>query len=343
MPARMLIVALAWLASSTAFAQSTGDPVLGERLVEAVATQDTLWVRAANGSLVRFDRDDGARTIVATEGVADMVRLEGRTVALVRGADESAGFMIIDTADGMTLAKWQGSIADGLMSLVRLPDGWAVLTRDKVLIQTTDGWRTLPRPPGPSFGVEVTAAVDGRIYVGRNRGEWGGGLEVIDPVSDTIRQIVRIDGEDICDGPLNPDCDPVTGLAVDSERPNCLLASVGLMHMLAHGRILRVCGDAVEVMFEQAVPSPEDEGLLSLPNEWPFFGIAATADGWVAISVGKLFRSSDGQVVQTEMPALENWHGLSAAFEPDLIILKTDVNWGMSLSGYTPLLAPVTD
>jgi len=334
------------VASAVIAESPAGDPVLGERLVEGVATEDSLWVRSANGALVHFDRATGDRKVLSTHGVADIVRYDERTVALIREPNNPGSYRIQDTDTGEILAPIVSGLDDddGLISLVHLDQGWAILSRETLILQEQDHWRRaavdLDRP---SFGADVTLAVGQNIYVGRNRGEWGGGLGLIEAPSARAREIARVDGEGLCDGPLNTECDPVTGLARESGRPGCVLASIGLMHMMAHGRILRVCGDRVEVVFEEAVPPPTDPNVMALPNQWPFFGIAATENGWVAVSAGKLFQSSGGFVSQTDMPELVPWQGLEAAFLPSIIILKTDLNWGMSISGYTPLLVPVMD
>jgi hypothetical protein len=51
----------------------------------------------------------------------------------------------------------------------------------------------------------------------------------------------------LCAGPLNGGCDPVTGVVPDPDHPQCVLASIGLSHMLMQGRIIRACPGRVDL------------------------------------------------------------------------------------------------
>lgn len=338
-------VVLAFSTAAAAAGQeesARGDPVLGERLIEGVATATRLWVRGNEGVVVSFDRENGTRRTLATTGVVDLLRDGGRTVALRKLGPGT--YTVEDIETGEALAPELESEAAPL-ALIHSDGAWLVLTRE-ALVQNRDGaWMSRPLSERlDQFGVpSIAASGAGVLYVGFNQGEWGGGLRSISTASSVVREVRRVD-EDPCDGPLAHECDPVTGIIQDLSRPDCMLVSVGLMHMIAHGRILRVCGENVEVLFDEAVPPPADRNVMVLPHTWPFFGLASTVDGWIAVSAGKLFRSARGEVGQADLPTLEPWHGLEASFDdPAVVILKTDVNWGMSVSGYTPLLVPVTD
>ena len=78
-------------------------------------------------------------------------------------------------------------------------------------------------------------------------------------------------------------------------------------------------------------------------STWPLFGLAATPDGWLAIAPGKVFISSGGEVQTIDMPGAEPFAGIQVSQVGQVLILPMDVNWGMSLSGYTPMLVAVTD
>lgn len=322
--------------------ERSGDPVLGERLIEGIATATRLWVRGNEGAVVSFERGNGARRTLATTGVVDLLRDGGRTVALRKLSPGT--YAVEDIETGEALAPVLKSEAAPL-ALIRSGGGWLVLTRD-ALVENKDGaWLSRPLSERlDQFGVpSIAASLSGVLYVGFNQGEWGGGLRSISTSTGVVREVRRVD-DDPCDGPLAHECDPVTGIIQDRSQPECMLVSVGLMHMIAHGRILRVCGETVEVIHDEAIAPPVDREVIALPHTWPFFGLASTRDGWIAVSAGKLFRSTRGEIQQADLPTLEPWHGLEASFDdPAVIILKTDVNWGMSVSGYTPLLVPVSD
>jgi len=104
--------------------------------------------------------------------------------------------------------------------------------------------------------VSVASPQEGNsIYVGFDVGEWGGGLQQVDLNAGVVTNIERRDTKNPCDGPLNRECDPVTGVIPDPQNRECVLASVGLVHLgISNGRILRVCGSQVTLVSEILLP-----------------------------------------------------------------------------------------
>lgn len=330
-------VSLVLGASFLAAQPPSTDPVLGERLVEGFATPETLWVRNGRGAVVAFALKGGARRVVAEQGMIDLALDRGRPLAL-RAA--GSGYEVVDLRSGRSVSP-PLSTKDRPIALLAgcVP---TVLTAGSLHRLDQGGWRerTLSERVDGAPQMQVLASGSGAIYLGLNRGEWGGGLRRIDPATGAVTDVRRIDGGR-CDGPLGKECDPVTGIVPDPADADCVLSSVGLSHFFAHGRILRVCGTKVEVVFSRAIPEQGD--TAARPSTWPFFGLAAAPGGWTAVSRGRLFRSSRGQVAEAPLPRFAPWNGLQAAFvDRDLIVLGTDVNWGQSLSGRTPLLVPIT-
>ena len=316
------------------------DPLLGHRLIQGVATPNRLWLRG-NGAVVMIERATGERLVLAESGVTELLRTEGRTVAITSLEGTPGRIAVIDIN---TRAALTPPVEATPLALIRAGGDWVILTEDEVLHGDVDGWRRRPMEgPDHSFGVISTASTaDGTIYVGFNRGEWGGGLARLVPGSNRLEVIERRDDDDLCDGPLNSDCDPVTGVIRDPDHPRCVLASIGLSHFLSRGRILQVCGLQVEEVFSQVVEQPPEEIGAGL-NTWPFFGLAPSPGGWTAVSAGRLFVSSNKRVESSPLPEADERWGLGMIEMDGLIIVRTDVNWGMSVSGYTPMLIPVTD
>lgn len=188
----------------------------------------------------------------------------------------------------------------------------------------------------------MASTLDGSIYIGFNYGEWGGGLWRIIPGSSKMVEVRKVD-DNPCDGPLAAECDPITGLIPDVDHPGCLLASIGLEHMLSHGRVMRVCGNEATLVFSRELDAVPGSIEAFAHSTCPLFGLAATPDGWLAIAPGKVFISSGGQVKTVDIPRAERLAGIQVSQVGRVLILSTDVNWGMSLSGYTPMLVPVTD
>lgn len=318
------------------------DPVLGERLVDGVATKATLWLKNDRGAVVAFDRATGARTVVATDGVFGLVRVGGVTAALKKVDGEPGQLAVLDLNTGKLLTPpVQGPVA----VLARAGEDWVVLGKDAVLRSNGGPWRRQPYQPfaRPRFGVIVMAAVaDGSVYTGYNMGEWGGGLWRLAPGSD---RFVEINGGKGCEDELSSVCNPVTGLIRDPARPDCVLAAVGLSHMFSHrGRIMRVCGETAQQVFRKPVePSGDANEIVMTGNSWPLFGLIASPGGWTAVTRGRLVVSKNGQADVIPAPELKPWAGLMLAETDGVILVPTDVNWGMSVSGYTPLLIPVTE
>jgi len=100
------------------------------------------------------------------------------------------------------------------------------------------------------FGGDPAVAVshDGRtLFAGFNKGEWGGGMVAIDLASGRVSPVEARKSAELCAGPLNGGCDPVTGVVPDPDHPQCVLASIGLSHMLMQGRIIRACPGRVDL------------------------------------------------------------------------------------------------
>lgn len=324
---------LCWCAVHPATAQD-GVVAPDEYVIQAAATKEYLWVQMTGGAVLEFDRASGSSRTVARSGVYDIQRINGRILAMRQVSPTSHNFQLLDLAAGeFLLAEFPLSSAPLLVDA----GGKPTLLSQETLLGFRDGeWerQDLEAPLRGWPGINVRSG-DGRfIYVGHNHGEWGGGLQGIEVATGRVFEVKG----------LAKNLDPVTGVIRDASRPDCIIASVGLMHMLARGKILRVCGEQATVIFEEAVPPPSDPNVMALPHKWPFFDLVETSDGWAAISFGQVFRGGqDGSVRQQEIPDLTPWHGLTLATAgPDLIVLNTMLNARHSLSGATPLLVPVT-
>ncbi|MCK6104166.1 hypothetical protein [Brevundimonas sp. UBA5718] len=317
------------------------DPVLGARLVEGVATAHRLWLRSASGAVVAFDRANGERRIVVEQGAADLLRDSGRTLILKSDGATPSRFSVFDPETGFSLTP---ALRADALGLLRVGPDWVVVTKDALYRSDGGRWRRQAiEGSGRRFGVRTMASTPDRsIYIGFNYGEWGGGLWRIAPGSSKMVEVRKVDN-DPCHGPLAAECDPITGLVPDVDHPGCLLASIGLDHMLSHGRLMRICGDEATLVFSRELDALPGSIEAFAHSTWPLFGLAATPDGWLAIAPGKVFISSGGEVQTIDMPKATPFADIQVSQVGQVLILPTDVNWGMSLSGYTPMLVPVTD
>ena len=145
-------------------------------------------------------------------------------------------------------------------------------------------------------------------------------------------------------GPLNNACDPVTSVIPDPRNKDCIVAAVGLVHMISHGRILRVCGKDVSLVFQKA---NSVDGLNG--GKWEemeaFFGLVPATDVgfWAITSKALYLLFADGaKKEEYALPQLKPVSGFYLSRElQGVIVVRTDANWAVSLSGYTPLIIPL--
>jgi hypothetical protein len=130
----------------------------------------------------------------------------------------------------------------------------------------------------------------------------------------------------------------------DPQKKDCILAAVGLVHMLEHGRILRVCGRDVSLVFEKTYNMENFKGEKWEMSE-AFFGLVPAVDGgfWGITSEALYIFAADGAKKQEyALPKLKPVSGIYLSRElPGVIVVRTDANWAVSVSGYTPLLIPL--
>jgi len=232
-------------------------------------------------------------------------------------------------------------------------DAEQVILTDRRIVTLTGGHARVTnlttRLPAARAVVRVVAATPDNLFVGTDAGEWGGGMQRIDRRSRAITAVERNASGELCDGPLNSSCDPVNAIVPIPGRPGCVAAAVGLIHMLASGRVVSVCGDRVEALFTGHDPdSPElRSGLAGRPGadryqSVAFFGLAAQGNALLAVGHTGLYRiAADGTGRAQPWPRFRRIDGVLVSFAlPDVVLATTDVTRSMSMSGITPLLIP---
>ncbi len=244
------------------------------------------------------------------------------------------------------LARFEASIKDDPVALLSSRDASIVLSQRSIRILSAghDRWRVVELKGELRSGVQVsvaTAANGGSIYVGMNMGEWGGGLQRADLETGVVTSVERRDTSRPCAGPLNRECDPVTGVIPDPANQDCVLAAVGLVHLgSSKGRILKVCGKTVTVVWEKSAAGGMGgrEGMTEA-----VYGLVPSADGgYWAITWRALYRFRAGETREYALPELRRASGVHLSHElPGVIVLRTDVNWAVSTSGYSPLVVPL--
>ncbi len=222
----------------------------------------------------------------------------------------------------------------------------AALLTDKRLIEMADGEERstyLSESITPPYVTATILVSSDSVWLGLNNGEWGGGLRRISRTDGQVETIERNRSGELCGGPLNTDCDSVNGLALSPWKPNCVIAAVGMVHMMSHGRIVEVCGETVQrLYFKPFDPQPPrntfDDGEPS--STIAFFGLAGLPDGLIATGLDGIYRFDEAAAPHFRpLPEFQNIEGYRVSFEiPDVVLVLTQVNARASMSGSVPIM-----
>ncbi len=343
---RMLqIISIVTFCSISAPAQRRGAPT------KVIGAQGAWWVLDDTGVLRTF-HGNGTITesaLRASGRVTDVTKTpSGVIIALVQGtggrpARKTAG-LVERRANGLWSRIGTIPLAEGesMIGVVAGDSDLAVLS-NRAVFRVAGGKVTSRRSiRGANIGARLQYSLArttaGDLYVGENSGEFGGGLVRISPATGASVRVDRRDTRDLCAGPLNSQCDPVTAVIADPTDRRCVVASIGLRHMLEHGRVLRVCGAEVSVIAELPCAGWKQG---QLPCTLGVFGLASDNGGFWASSGPRLlhFRglTMDGE---RPVPPLHRVGAFSASTAvPGLLVLSTTLNARASLSGPTILIA----
>jgi hypothetical protein len=343
--------------------QPKADPVLGERIAGGVAFDGRLWLRGLQGSikrpsggLVSLSLSDDSRVVHFEQGVLDIEKLDG-DLWIMRCPKPQANEVVLSIWKKGRFedrATFSLSRKEQALALVNGTSGPAVLSTRAIRILSTDkrAWHVTRLKGVLRGGFQYTAALPlsrDSVYIGFNSGEWGGGLQRIDLQTGLITNVERRDTKELCAGPLNSDCDPVTGAVSDSQNKECVLVAVGLDHMMSHGRILRVCGNDVDVVFQKSYEADGFKGpklqMTKLQVTESFFGLVR-GPGKVFWSITPRafyrFEADGSERDEFVLPTPKPVSGIYLSRElPGVIVVSMDADWAASLSGYTPLLIPL--
>jgi hypothetical protein len=335
-------------------ARSKGDLVLGGRIAEGVAFAGNLWLRGttgrsrsgdASGALVALSLADLSRREHLDNGVLAIEKIGDDLWVLRQEVSSKAEWFLSVVRNDSLEDRARFISADTDTPIALFNDGGtpAVVSQKSIRVLSGDGeWNSVQLVGQLRQGVQVqvaSPALGNSAYIGINRGEWGGGLQRVDLKTGAVLSVERRDTKELCSGPLNSDCDPITGVIPDPQNKDCVLAAIGLVHFLSQGRILRVCGEQVSVVFEH--PRTEEVNGRRLEVSDAFYGLASVKGGFWAVTPEALYRfGADGNTqVRYPLPELHPESGVYMNRDlPGVIVIRTDVSWAVSVSGYTPLV-----
>lgn len=338
-------------------AQKTGptQAQANQRIKKVFFDSDRLWILALDGSLMTLDLRGGSTEVVAPDKyVFDIYRNSAKQLYLLAGASIDSPAMRVWQKTGSSWnagSELQRDRRDAVLGLKEYRNGLLVLTQHNIYLQDESAkWNTVPVKSdlGGAYQTPFAVTENGYIYLGINLGEFGGGLLQVSIATGRVKRLVKKDKPDLCAGPLNPECDPVTGVIKDPANPSCVIASIGLRHFDESGRLIRVCNESISVVFSKSykeIYSEEkaktsDEKSDEYSTEAIFDLVLGEKDYWAVTGRGVYhFIPGTGPTFHA-MPKLRTLSGLNLSDEiPNIIVISTNINWSHSLSGYTPLIA----
>ena len=330
-------------------------------------------IRDFRGRLFAYDLSNGKRRRLFESGVID-VEAAGDGSAWILSASPLPDDLDYNAAfppGSLTLSRYRNGQIEALAPvafavderplMIAIHNGAPILIGRMVAFlkgENSSAWRKLEFQRAISDQLQngdATALIssDGKTaFVGINLGEWGGGLVRVDLATGMVSKLDER-GPDLCNGPLNSDCDPVTGIVSDPDDDRCVLASIGLSHILMHGRVLRVCPADVSVELTRPLERPSQVVERSIRavatsdsrgpmNTEAFFALLKTHDGSIwAISPFAAYRKEGARWTRHALPELQQRGSLDISEGlPGIVLLSSWRNARNSLSGPTPMAIP---
>lgn len=327
---------LSWLVLTCAAASAAGSlqPVRPDEpaaVIRAVFAQGRTWLLTDDGRLSSVAQGERSRRIeTVPEPVHELCVLQGGPL-IVTGPRESPERLSMRRLDGAawTIEAMVSIDHEALVALACTPDGATLVTTMHLFeLVGRQGLRKLRNRLDLANGVvSAVHATRDAVFVGVNRGEWGGGLYRIDRGTGQVAPVAKAGGES------------VNAIVDDPWKPGCLVVAQGLMHFMPDGRLLEVCGDAVDTLYTAKIPLKDAKGGTFMADE-AFFGLAVDQGGVLAVADSGMYRlDALRHASVVALPAFQDLDGISLSFElPGQILVLTSVNQRHSISGMTPML-----
>lgn len=338
-------------AATVALSFPSIEKVPGPRLISALYFDGYVWLNYAKLGIIRIDSKTMQLQKLDSYG-DDLVSIsDGGDNYYLSDTNRASGFINIYRIQDANHVTFVGRIPLDqevqLLGIFDCENTICVITNQQLYVKRMDGFATLQIRSnanfsfgGYSFGASTS---NGDIYVGFDRGEWGGGLYKINIPSGKVESI-ESDEKDSCDGLLKTACSPVTFVHRDPTDNKCVLAATGLAHLfMTMGGYFQVCGDILKPIFTRACDTKLGSKTVHEDNCYAIFSVALYEKAaWLATSDGLIKISSNGEISSIAYPKLTSFQGLPLSREiPGFWIMTTDANWGYSTSGYTPLIVSV--
>jgi len=317
-------------------------------IVRAVFADGRLWLLHLDGSLASLKPDDAKPEPVAATGKPiEICKSADRLMAVM---DDGRGAWTLQqySPDRWAVRATLPTEGDTLVALdCKGGDGGITLVTNRRLLEVEGAAvrsMKLKQELQPPLVNGAALAAGDAVWVGFNVGEWGGGLRRITRSDGKVATMERNRSGDLCGGPLNTGCDPVNGLVVAPWDPSCVVAAIGLVHMMAHGRIVEVCGNSVRRLYFKPLDPQPPHGTLDdgePASTVAFYGLTRTDNTLWAVGIDGLYRFAEQQAPEfLPLPKFQNRGGYWVSFDvPGVALVMTDVNQRASMSGAVPIMA----
>ncbi|WP_155847413.1 hypothetical protein [Asticcacaulis sp. AC402] len=296
----------------------------------AVFADERLWIIQDKQIYSLAKGEASGRTEALGGPVISLCQATGRLTALTEAPGQTGTLVVYQRGEGhWGKAATLAGAGPELVAMLCVENSVLVVTKRKLITVEKGGTRQIALHGKFSYGQQTLLGTRNDIFIGYGRGEWGGGLQAIRREDGRIRSIGKNESGDLCGGPLNADCDPVLGIAVPPWKPECVAVAVGLLHLGIHGRIVTICGDAIQTLYARQfgerfanLAIPESEAYDTIP----FYDVIGDGDDLLALGMDGLYRiSPDGKATILPIPEFESIDGYRISFEiPGVVLIAGD-------------------
>jgi hypothetical protein len=321
----------------------------------AIFADGQLWLLTDTGAVSTIAAGSNQRReVTLPQPALDLWSRGGRPMVLTSKREGGTTWTVRSWDHGGWISKGTVAISDEVFIAASSSNAATVILTSRRLIEVSQNEFREVDVSWPEHqalrGIPSMHITPDQVLLGRNAGEWGGGLFAVDRTTGTVRSI-ESRSADPCAGILSAECDPVTGIADEPGHPDCVVASIGLRHFLPRGRIVEVCGTAVRKVYSsrdsnlgrtllKRIGIAEDDTDRAV--NIPFFGITARENAIWAVSPDCLYQiKPDGSAVAHPLPTFHTVGTIQVSFaDPQFVFVRTDINERHSLSGSVPILVP---
>lgn len=339
------IMCLLLLGSTPAISIEPERPGQEAFFTHAVFAEGRLWILSDSGTLSSISETDKDKTQeIFGAPVLDVCLHLGHLTALLGGQPRGdSQVSLVEHSQGVwssplvsTHVEGQPLAMDCSRATISLLTSMQIIELDTREPHVA----ALPIALKP-FGVTATLATSDAFYIGFNKGEWGGGMSRVDRRSGIVTTIEKTEnGQTV----LDPAVDPVNSIIPAQADQDCVLAAIGLIHFLPHGRIVEVCRSTAREIYSR--PYTHSSHWWSPRKSYgpevteALFGLVLVNQSVWAVSDQGLYKlTSSGKAEEFPLPKFKRIGGIDVNFDiPGLVLVLTDVNQRHSVSGAVPLL-----